>query len=38
VRRALELFDLIHSIDSLRLAQELSKEAVRRGCARDWCR
>jgi PLP dependent protein len=25
VRRAMELFDLIHSIDSLRLAQELAK-------------
>ncbi|MBI4410750.1 MAG: YggS family pyridoxal phosphate-dependent enzyme [Gemmatimonadetes bacterium] len=31
VRRALELFDLIHSIDSIRLAQELSAEAVRAG-------
>jgi len=31
VRRALPLFDLIHSIDSLRLAQELSKEAERAG-------
>ena len=31
VRRALPLFDLIHSIDSLRLAQELSKEAGRAG-------
>ena len=30
-RRALQLFDYIHSIDSLRLAQELSKEAVRAG-------
>ena len=29
VRRAIPLFDLIHSIDSLRLARELSKEAVR---------
>lgn len=27
VRKALELFDVIHSIDSLRLAKELSKEA-----------
>src|SRR5262245_62066285 len=27
VRRAIELFDLIHSIDSLRLAKELSAEA-----------
>jgi PLP dependent protein len=27
VKRALELFDVIHSIDSLRLAKELSKEA-----------
>ena len=31
VRRALPLFDLVHSIDSLRLAQELSKEAERAG-------
>lgn len=31
VRRAVELFDMVHSIDSLRLAQELSKEAVRSG-------
>ncbi|HEY8485051.1 MAG TPA: YggS family pyridoxal phosphate-dependent enzyme [Longimicrobiales bacterium] len=31
VRRALPLFDLIHSIDSLRLAEELSKEAGRQG-------
>jgi PLP dependent protein len=31
VRRALPLFDLIHSVDSLRLARELSKEAVRAG-------
>lgn len=31
VRRALPLFDLIHSIDSLRLAQELSREAERAG-------
>ena len=31
VRRALELFDLIHSIDSLRLASELSAEAERTG-------
>jgi pyridoxal phosphate enzyme (YggS family) len=31
VRRAIQLFDTIHSIDSLRLAQELSKEAVRSG-------
>jgi PLP dependent protein len=30
-RRALELFDWLHSIDSLRLAQELSKQAVRMG-------
>jgi pyridoxal phosphate enzyme (YggS family) len=30
-RRALPLFDLIHSIDSPRLAQELSKEGVRQG-------
>ncbi|HUF51207.1 MAG TPA: YggS family pyridoxal phosphate-dependent enzyme [Longimicrobiales bacterium] len=29
VRRAITLFDRIHSIDSLRLAQELSAEAVR---------
>ena len=29
VRRALPLFDLIHSVDSMRLAQELSAEAVR---------
>lgn len=29
VRRALQLFDMIHSIDSLRLARELSSEAVR---------
>lgn len=33
VRRALPLFDLIHSIDSLRLAQELSREAERAGRA-----
>ncbi len=31
VRRALQLFDLIHSIDSLRLANELSAEAERTG-------
>src|SRR5690606_26591599 len=31
VRKALPLFDLIHSIDSLRLARELSKEAERAG-------
>jgi len=31
VRRALELFDLLHSLDSQRLAQELSQEAVRIG-------
>ncbi|HEX6939417.1 MAG TPA: YggS family pyridoxal phosphate-dependent enzyme [Longimicrobiales bacterium] len=31
VRRALPLFDLIHSIDSLRLARELSAEAERVG-------
>lgn len=31
VRRALEVFDYIHSIDSLRLARELSKEAERAG-------
>ncbi len=31
VRRAIALFDLIHSIDSLRLARELSKEAERAG-------
>ncbi|MGQ0560934.1 MAG: YggS family pyridoxal phosphate-dependent enzyme [Gemmatimonadota bacterium] len=31
VRKAIELFDLIHSIDSLRLAQELSEEARRSG-------
>lgn len=31
VRKAIELFDLVHSIDSLRLAQELSAEAVRAG-------
>lgn len=31
VRRALELFDRIHSIDSLRLARELSSEATRAG-------
>ena len=31
VRRAIQLFDTIHSIDSLRLAEELSKEAVRSG-------
>ncbi len=31
VRQAIPLFDLVHSIDSLRLAQELSKEAVRAG-------
>ncbi len=29
VRRALPLFELIHSVDSLRLARELSAEAVR---------
>lgn len=29
VRRVLPLFDMIHSVDSLRLAQELSKEAER---------
>ncbi len=31
VRRAIPLFDLIHSVDSLRLARELSKEAVALG-------
>lgn len=31
VRRALKLFDVIHSVDSLRLARELSKEAARAG-------
>src|SRR5690606_6029983 len=31
VRKALPLFDLIHSIDSMRLARELSSEAVRAG-------
>lgn len=31
VRRALPLFDMIHSVDSLRLARELSAEAVRTG-------
>ena len=31
VKLALPLFDLIHSIDSVRLAQELSKEAVKAG-------
>jgi PLP dependent protein len=31
VRRAVQLFDRIHSIDSLRLARELSTEAVRAG-------
>src|SRR5690606_30462341 len=31
VRRAVQLFDRIHSIDSLRLARELSSEAVRAG-------
>lgn len=31
VKRALRLFDLIHSVDSLRLAQELSAEAARGG-------
>lgn len=30
-RRAVALSDLIHSVDSLRLAQELSREAVRAG-------
>ena len=30
-RRAVQLFDRIHSIDSLRLARELSNEAVRAG-------
>lgn len=30
-RRAIQLFDRIHSIDSLRLAKELSSEAVRAG-------
>lgn len=29
VRRAVQIFDRIHSIDSLRLAKELSREAVR---------
>jgi PLP dependent protein len=33
VRRALQLFDMIHSVDSPRLAQELSKEAQRAGVA-----
>jgi PLP dependent protein len=31
VRRAVQIFDRIHSIDSLRLARELSSEAVRAG-------
>jgi PLP dependent protein len=31
VRRAVQLFDRIHSIDSLRLARELSSEAARAG-------
>lgn len=31
VRRAIPLFDLIHSVDSLRLARELSTEAERAG-------
>jgi hypothetical protein len=31
VRRAVQLFDRIHSIDSLRLARELSSEALRAG-------
>jgi PLP dependent protein len=31
VRKALPLFDLIHSVDSVRLAQELSSEATRAG-------
>jgi PLP dependent protein len=30
-RRAVQLCDLLHSLDSLRLAQEVSKEAVRAG-------
>lgn len=31
VKQALPLFDLMHSLDSLRLAREVSKEAVRSG-------
>jgi pyridoxal phosphate enzyme (YggS family) len=31
VKRALPLFDLLHSLDSLRLAEELSREAERAG-------
>jgi pyridoxal phosphate enzyme (YggS family) len=31
VRRAIGLFDLVHSIDSVRLAEELSREAERAG-------
>jgi hypothetical protein len=31
VRKAIPLFDVVHSIDSLRLAQELSDEAARAG-------
>lgn len=31
VRRALPLFDLLHSLDSLRLAEQLAAEAERRG-------
>jgi hypothetical protein len=31
VRKALELFDLLHSVDSLRLAQEVAKEGDRAG-------
>lgn len=31
VRKAIELFDLVHSIDSLRLAREISAEAQRAG-------
>jgi PLP dependent protein len=30
-RRAIQLFDLVHSVDSVRLGQELSREAVRAG-------
>ncbi|HUP88025.1 MAG TPA: YggS family pyridoxal phosphate-dependent enzyme [Longimicrobiales bacterium] len=31
VKQAIELFDLVHSIDSVRLARELSDEAVKAG-------
>ena len=35
VKKAVEIFDLIHSVDSLRLAEEISKEAAKIGKVQD---